>query len=159
MREMNTLLAPHWKSNTPMPPTAFGTLLRQLRESRGLTLEVLADKAGFSHVAIGDWERGKRNPKRPNVEAVASALEVPADDLLAAAGFIQTHGGVKPLRYIVDPADAEMYDAYDNLPEPVQDSFRENILRVARELRRDTRSAGEIGIRSDEEDNPSGTDS
>lgn len=74
-------------SQAYMPPTRFGTMLRELRERRGWSQEILAEKVGKSHVAIGDWERGKRNPRRDSVEAVANALETDAADLLIAAGF------------------------------------------------------------------------
>jgi transcriptional regulator with XRE-family HTH domain len=73
-----------------MPPTEFGNLLRALRAQRGLRLQDLADKTGLTHVTVGDWERGKRNPKRANVEAIAAALEVDPEPLLLAAGFVPT---------------------------------------------------------------------
>lgn len=41
----------------PLPQnSAFGAWLRSRRKGRGLTLEELGDRAGLTHVAVGDWE-------------------------------------------------------------------------------------------------------
>lgn len=54
----------------------FGEWLRRERTSRGLTLEGLAERTGgdLTHVAIGDWERGKREPKKFNLRIICAAI-------------------------------------------------------------------------------------
>jgi transcriptional regulator with XRE-family HTH domain len=69
------------------PPTNFGRLLRKFRDRRGFTQEALADAIGVSHVAVGDWERGKRNPRQRNMESLIACLDLSgaeSDELLRA---------------------------------------------------------------------------
>ncbi|TFV31944.1 hypothetical protein E4K10_12440 [Streptomyces sp. T1317-0309] len=69
--------------------TQFGRLLRELRHSRRLTIEELAESSGISGRAIGDMERGRSlRPHRGTVTALGQGLQL--DDaghaeLLAAA--------------------------------------------------------------------------
>ncbi|MFF8935475.1 helix-turn-helix domain-containing protein [Streptomyces paradoxus] len=67
----------------------FGRLLRELRHSRRLTIEELAEASGVSGRAIGDMERGRsRRPHRGTVTALAQGLDLDESahaDLLAAA--------------------------------------------------------------------------
>lgn len=69
--------------------SSFGRLLRELRQSRGLTMEELAEASGVSARAIGDMERGRSlRPHRGTVTALAQGLrldEAAHDGLLAAA--------------------------------------------------------------------------
>ncbi|KDN77377.1 hypothetical protein DF19_12590 [Streptomyces olindensis] len=55
----------------------FGRLLRELRQSRRLTIEELAEASGVSGRAIGDMERGRsRRPHRGTITALAQGLEL-----------------------------------------------------------------------------------
>ncbi|MEW2166937.1 helix-turn-helix domain-containing protein [Streptomyces sp. NPDC007084] len=55
----------------------FGHLLRELRQSRGLTLEDLAEASGVSARAIGDMERGRSlRPRRGTIAALSQGLEL-----------------------------------------------------------------------------------
>jgi transcriptional regulator with XRE-family HTH domain len=69
--------------------SSFGRLLRELRHSRGLTMEELAEASGVSGRAIGDMERGRSlRPHRGTVTALAQGLrldDAAHDELLAAA--------------------------------------------------------------------------
>ncbi|MGW6902164.1 helix-turn-helix domain-containing protein [Streptomyces sp. NPDC054919] len=69
--------------------SSFGRLLRELRQSRGLTMEELAEASGVSGRATGDMERGRSlRPHRGAVTALAQGLrldEAAHDGLLAAA--------------------------------------------------------------------------
>ena len=53
---------------------AFGLRVRQLRLSRGLSQEALADLAGVHRTYVGSIERGERNISFLNIEALAEAL-------------------------------------------------------------------------------------
>lgn len=56
--------------------------LRELRGSRGLSQEALADLAGLHRTYVGSVERGERNISIDNVEKLAVALKVPPSELL-----------------------------------------------------------------------------
>lgn len=72
---------------------AIGALVKRLREQRGLTQGQLATyaKVGRSWLSHLETERFER-PEREKLERIASVLRVPAETLLAAAGY-----RVKPL--------------------------------------------------------------
>lgn len=76
----------------------FGLLLRELRQSRRLTIEELAEASGVSGRAIGDMERGRSlRPHRGTVTALGQGLrldEAAHAELLAAARAARP--GVKP---------------------------------------------------------------
>jgi transcriptional regulator with XRE-family HTH domain len=58
----------------------FGDLLRQLRQTAGLTQEELAERAQVSARAISDLERGARGrPWRETVQLLANALQLGAE--------------------------------------------------------------------------------
>jgi transcriptional regulator with XRE-family HTH domain len=61
---------------------AMANRLREIRKSRGLTLEKLGEKTGMSHVQVSRLEKGERQLKSYQLEAFAQALEVPAEDIL-----------------------------------------------------------------------------
>src|ERR1700730_1676949 len=70
-------------------PLPFGTLLRELRASIGLTQADLAARAGLSVRGISDLERGARKAPHPHtVRQLAAALlltDEQSGELLAAA--------------------------------------------------------------------------
>lgn len=61
---------------------SFGTRLQRLRKDRGLTQAALADQLGVSKPTVWAWEQGKARPVESRMEALAQALDVPAEDLL-----------------------------------------------------------------------------
>jgi transcriptional regulator with XRE-family HTH domain len=65
----------------------IGQRVRKLREARGWTQQQLADRAGLTNDTISNYERGGRRgqkaPSLPTVKAIADALGVSMDDLLA----------------------------------------------------------------------------
>ncbi len=54
----------------------FGNKVRELRKSKGLSQEKLAEKAGLHYTYIGAVERGEKNISLQNVEKIAHALGV-----------------------------------------------------------------------------------
>lgn len=62
----------------------LGKILREIRQSRGLTQGELASKSGVSRLTIWNFEGGKFLPRSRTLERVASALEVPVERLVGA---------------------------------------------------------------------------
>ncbi len=60
----------------------FGQRLRHIRRSRGLTLAELGERVGRAPSVLSLLENGRREPKLSLIEALASALRVPADELM-----------------------------------------------------------------------------
>ncbi len=64
----------------------FGRLLRERRQEQGLTATALAGELGVHKSYVSMWESGNRLPADDQFEAVATALEMPADVLRVTAG-------------------------------------------------------------------------
>lgn len=60
----------------------FARRLRQIRQSRGLSQEAVADLAGLHRTYVGSVERGERNISIDNMECLAKALGVELSELL-----------------------------------------------------------------------------
>lgn len=60
----------------------FAKRLRQVRLSKGLSQEALADLAGLHRTYVGSVERSERNVSIDNMERLAKALEVDISELL-----------------------------------------------------------------------------
>ncbi|MGW8957501.1 helix-turn-helix domain-containing protein [Paenibacillus sp. NPDC055715] len=59
-----------------------GTRIRDIRKSKGLSQEALAEKAGFNSSYIGFIERAERNISLKNLEKIAKSLNVSVYQLL-----------------------------------------------------------------------------
>jgi transcriptional regulator with XRE-family HTH domain len=64
---------------------SFGETLRGLRQQAGLTQTALAEKAVLSLRSVQNWEQGHRIPRVDTLLALAKALQVSVDRLLAKA--------------------------------------------------------------------------
>jgi transcriptional regulator with XRE-family HTH domain len=72
---------------------AFGAILRELREAKGLTQEELASRAGLTAKAVSALERGERKRPYPHtVRALADALELSGDKRSALLAAVPTRG-------------------------------------------------------------------
>ena len=60
---------------------AFGKRFAEIRKSRGLTQEALADKAGITVLSIGFIEQGRRWPRIATLHKLATCLNVSIDEL------------------------------------------------------------------------------
>ena len=65
---------------------AFGQSLRKNRDAKGLSQELLAERADLDRTYISDIERGTRNPGLKNVVRLAKALGISSAKLLAGVG-------------------------------------------------------------------------
>jgi transcriptional regulator with XRE-family HTH domain len=61
---------------------AIGLRIRELRQSRGLTLQEIADVSGLSTAMLSLVERGRASPSIGSLIVIASALGVSMSDLL-----------------------------------------------------------------------------
>lgn len=66
-------------------PTGFGVILKQLRESAGLTQSELGERCGMAYQAIARIERGENEPSWPTVLKLARALGVTPDAFVSDA--------------------------------------------------------------------------
>jgi transcriptional regulator with XRE-family HTH domain len=82
-------------SKTHFDPDKLRHYLDELLAARGLNMRQAALKAGLYQGAISQMRRGKR-PHRDSLLLLAQAMEVPPNELLAAAGF-------EPLTVVIAP--------------------------------------------------------
>jgi len=61
----------------------IGQRVRQLRESKGLSVQTLADKAKMKRPNLSRIENGHHQPSLDTLEKIAEALEVPVADIVA----------------------------------------------------------------------------
>lgn len=64
---------------------AFAAVLKSTRESRKLSRQALAERAGLHQTAVGLIERGLRKPNLDTTFLLAQALERPLSELVADA--------------------------------------------------------------------------
>lgn len=61
----------------------FGLKLRQYRESRELSTQSLAERAGLSASYINEIEKGKKYPKADKIMSLATALDIEYDEMVS----------------------------------------------------------------------------
>lgn len=97
-----------------------GEKIRTLRKELGLSQKQLAEKSGIIETTIRKYESGAQNPKLNNLQRLATALDIPLNDLLfpdgidrefemicdtlSAAGY-KIEQGIMADRYCVAPAE------------------------------------------------------
>ena len=86
---------------------AVGQRLRELRESRNLTLESLAEKVGIAYNTIGSYERGERFPKPINLQKLLDFYGVTFEELTGEA----------PIEFADLPGTDQLYQKYTTLQE------------------------------------------
>jgi|SRR5579864_9401204 len=73
-----------------MTVKGFGPYLRELRHRRGLSLKQVEREAGVSNAYLSQIERGLRKPPHPDIlKRLAKVYDVPPNDLLIAAGYVE----------------------------------------------------------------------
>lgn len=61
----------------------FGKVIKLLREERGLSQEILADRADLNRSYVGEVERGTAMPSLSTITKLAKAFNLPTSSLLA----------------------------------------------------------------------------
>ena len=68
---------------------SFGSYLKQVRKSRGLSLKQVETAAAVSNAYISQIETGRRRPPHPDIlKKLAKVYDVPVRDLLIKAGYL-----------------------------------------------------------------------
>lgn len=126
----------------------FGETLRELREQKKMSQEELGLAIGKTHVAVGDWERGKRNPKRDSVVKLAQVLGVPTSDLLLLAGFAPQSAEIE---YVQDLSVVPAPEGYSEL-DPADREIALKAFEAMVEGLRQSRQQGTIGAKKEKSD-------
>ncbi len=69
------------------PTRALGGVIRRQRELNHVSMRRFASMAGISNPYLSQIERGLRDPSARVLDAIASSLQMSADDLYTAAGI------------------------------------------------------------------------
>ena len=87
-------------------PSVYGLHLATLRQAAGLTQQQLADAVGVKQSNIAFWERAAKPPRGEVLPALAKALGVSIDELLAvsASGQKPHRGPASRLEKLVEEA-------------------------------------------------------
>jgi transcriptional regulator with XRE-family HTH domain len=89
----------------------LGAYIRAQRLAAGLSLRDLADRTDVSNAYLSQVERGLHEPSLSVLDAVARALDLSLDALLAGAGVLDRDGGAAPggteAAILSDPALSE----------------------------------------------------
>lgn len=62
---------------------SFGRIVKNIREERGISQEILAGRADLNRSYVGEVERGTAMPSLNTITKIANALNLSASDLLA----------------------------------------------------------------------------
>jgi transcriptional regulator with XRE-family HTH domain len=105
----------------------LGTFIRTQRKMANLTLRDMADLAKVSNPYLSQIERGLHEPSVRVLKAIASALDISAETLLAQAGLLEEDDPPEPSAD--SPSDTETAIRMDL---QLSDDQREALLAVYR---------------------------
>jgi transcriptional regulator with XRE-family HTH domain len=71
---------------------AFAAVLRKHRKEKGITQEVLAEKADIASKMVSLIERGERNPSLNVVDSIAQGLGMPLSKIIEEAEAVRKKG-------------------------------------------------------------------
>ena len=88
-----------------MDSAKTGGLIRRLRQEKGLTQKMLAERIGVSDKAVSKWETGRGAPDIGLVNALSAVLNVSAERLLCGEmpGELPEGGNMKKTKYFYCP--------------------------------------------------------
>lgn len=98
----------------------LGEQIRKLRKSKSLTMKDLGTLVGLSEQAIGNYERGDREPNIETLQKIADALNVsfselvPTDDLQLASDYLRLKVLAEKKGLINNPSDGHIIKDYFN---------------------------------------------
>lgn len=92
----------------------FGQHLQRLRRQRGLTLSQVAEQLAVSKPTVWAWEHDRSRPVDSRIEALASALGVGREELVAGAAASD------PVSEAVSTARARIAEAAGTAPERIR---------------------------------------
>lgn len=72
---------------TEDPKKSLGRVIREVRETKGLSQESFAHQCGVHRTYIGSVERGERNVSLDSILKIAKALGLTAAELFKQAGL------------------------------------------------------------------------
>lgn len=75
----------------------LGSIIKKLRKEKDMKQSELAEKAGISRVAIGNYERNVRIPNAEILLKIANALDVNVSVLLGLSGNIQRYMNISDI--------------------------------------------------------------
>lgn len=99
--------------------------IKQVRESRELSQQAMANELGIPVRRYGSWERGERNLNLEDAARIADVLECTLDELA---------GREWPHPDYADPRQTQLNDCFEGM----NDAGKDTLTQVARSLERDT---------------------
>jgi transcriptional regulator with XRE-family HTH domain len=95
----------------------FGEFLKQIRETKHMSLHELSSLSGVSTAQLSRYETGKRNaPKPPSIKKLSEALNYSYNELMIKAGY---HVSEMSEGEIITPKEKELLSKLKNSPEIV----------------------------------------
>lgn len=76
---------------------SFAVVLRKQRKLRGISQELLAEKADCDSTMVSQIERGLKNPTLNMGDSLAQGLGVPLSEMIKQAEDLRTKGIKKPV--------------------------------------------------------------
>ena len=70
----------------------LGQIMQKIRKEKGYTQKQLAEKCGMATGTIQQYELNKREPRREQLQKIATALDVPLYELMGFDGSIRVNG-------------------------------------------------------------------
>ena len=121
----------------------IGIKIKSLRREKGLNQGELAEKANISREAVGNYERGDRQPNIDITKRIAAALDVSVSELL---GVGLSDGAMDSLKRFMDENEIFYPTEYlETLSEMIEAKILfVTVLRVARETISDIREYNKL---------------
>jgi len=121
----------------------LGSLVRERRRELKLTQDALAERSGISQTHISQIEMGKtQRPELETLQALATALDVPVDELRVASGWVEKIE-------VVIATDAIEIQVRGEIPGNVDSKGSLDVLRVLPEMIGDSRQPFAVRVVDD----------
>jgi transcriptional regulator with XRE-family HTH domain len=98
----------------------FKDILKELRISRDMTQEELAEKISTKRANVGNWESGRVSPGFSIIKKIAEFFGVSTDYLLGTNYFPTNE---RPI-VVISPEDLELLQSIKKLPENDQEAVK-----------------------------------